>query len=73
MKATEVKNKATVNQGNGHAVKAKSKKTVKAAKASLTKNGQKPARKKKELTPEEVFLQAWHLIYDNYHQGNRLD
>jgi hypothetical protein len=33
----------------------------------------KPVRKKKELTPEEALLKAWHLIYDSYHKSNRVD
>lgn len=72
MKTATAKKLATPPPLNGHPVQPKRKAATKTAKAAA-KNGHKPKAKKAEPTPEEVFLKAWHLIYDNYHKGNRLD
>lgn len=73
MKITTAKKSLAKLPLNGHIVSAKPKAAKKAVKSAVAKNGHKPVRKQKEPTPEEVFLKAWHLIYDNYHKDKRLD
>ena len=70
MKTATAKKLVTPPSLNGHPVQLKRKAATKTAKAAA-KNGHKPKAKKVELTPEEVLLKAWHLIYDNYHAAKR--
>lgn len=72
MKTTTAKKIATSLPLNVHTAQPKRKAATKTAKAAA-KNGHKPKAKKAEPTPEEVFLKAWHLIYDNYHKDKRLN